>query len=112
MAGASVAAAAQADPASIEDASSGPDILVTGNRQGSDDPVNAFVDNLIARTGNGRVARWSNRICLTVEGVPAHIGGYFGYRIAEVAEPLGIEVLVGRRCETSASSSSQTRPID
>jgi len=102
MAGASVAAAAQSEPASIENTEPSQDILVTGTRSGSDDAVNAFVDNLIAETGNGRVARWSNRICLTVEGAPAHIAAYFAYRIGEVAEPLGIEVLAGRRCEPSA----------
>ncbi len=101
VAQAALAALNPAAPAPIAD-ERGQDIVVTGNRPAAAE-AGDFVDAIASETGNDRVARWADRICLNVAGVSAAQRDYFVDSIAAVASALNLETVSGRRCAPSAT---------
>ena len=99
-------AAAPADIATDEEAGEqgddSNDVVVTGRRQASAAEVSRFVDAIVAETGNDRIARWADRICVNVEGVGETHQNYFVERITAVARQLNLQIAPHRGCEPSA----------
>jgi hypothetical protein len=78
------------------------DIVVTGERSALGQRIDAFVSAVTPETGNGQVARWDRRLCLTVDGVTDMQRAFLGNAIADEGRTLGLEIETGRRCEPSA----------
>lgn len=78
------------------------DIVVTGERGALGERIDRFVEAVTAETGNGQVARWDRRLCLTVEGVTDMQRAFLGNAVAAEGRALGLHVEAGRRCEPSA----------
>ncbi len=91
-----------ADPDAAEDRGGSSDVVVTGRRETSPAEVGRFVEAVLAETGNDRVARWADRICVNVEGFSRHDRDAIVDRIEEVATELNLRIAPHRRCEPSA----------
>jgi len=54
--------------------------------------IKAFVDNVAADSGNGRIARWDRKVCAGVAGVKPEYAQFIADRIAATALKVGLEV--------------------
>ncbi len=77
-----------------------PTLVVTGRRQATPGEVALFVDNVLAEPENDRVARWADRLCLSIAGLDDGRRDFFAGEIATVAERLNLDV-AQRHCDPS-----------
>lgn len=85
------AAGATSEPSPEGDVVSG--VVVTGRPQMTEqEAIAAFVDDVAATSGNGRIGRWDRKICPGVVGVKPAYGQYLVDRIARSALEVGLEV--------------------
>lgn len=77
-------------------------IIVTGVRETDSAEIREFVDAIVAETGNDRVARWDDRICLNVEGVSAAQENYIVRKVATVATELRLRIAQRASCGPAA----------
>lgn len=82
-------------------ASGSSNVVVIGRRQASRAEVGQYVEAILDTTGNDRVARWADRVCINVEGVDENYQNYFVNQIAAVARDLNLRVASRRRCDPS-----------
>lgn len=90
------------DPGAAEHQAEWNEIVVTGRRQASYAEVGRFVGAVLAETGNDRVPRWADRLCVNVAGVDAPTQNGVMRRIEAVARGLSLQVR-RRHCEPSAT---------
>lgn len=100
---AAAAAAAQPPEATIEAPAETiePTVIVTGRRHAAPAEVAAYVDTVLAAPSHDRVARWADRLCLSIAGLDDARRDFFAGEIAAVAARLNLEV-AQRHCDPSA----------
>ncbi len=85
--------AAGAPPESSTDEPVVSGVVVTGRPQMTEqEAIAAFVEDVAATSGNGRIARWDRKICPGVVGLKADYSQYLVDRIARWALEIGLEV--------------------
>ncbi len=86
-----------------------PTLVVTGRRQAMPAEVSDYVDTVLAAPHNDRVARWADRLCLSIAGLDDVRRDFFAGEIAMVAGRLNLDV-AQRHCEPSAHIIFTTDP--
>ena len=86
-------AAAATAPAEAPDDNTVSGVVIAGRPQMTEkEAIAAFVEDVAATSGNGRIGRWDRKICPGVVGVKADYGRFLVDRIALAAQDVGLEV--------------------
>lgn len=68
-------------------------VVISGRPQMSEkEAITAFVEDVAATSGNGRIGRWDRQICPGVVGVKSDYGRFLVDRVARAALEVGLEV--------------------